>query len=514
MTSTPPGVVAYRVNPWVVANDRLKAAGWAPDHTNEEAYVLGDRPAGWASLSPPPAPGARPRRPRGAARSALVAGGRARGPAAPPHAAEDHGASRRRGLSSRRRPARREPWRTSGGGPRGGSRCGRRSPGSRWRRAVTRSPMDVTSVSPTWVTTSPSCEAGRRRPGCPRPRRAARRRPARPARRRPRRRGRGPRCRARGVGAAGGDDVVGHDPGQVDGHGPQGIGVADAVVIADHGAAGVDQGRALDRVGQHDVGADEPVQGAVVAPGDGHGQVGHDAGDDLGGRPAVEVDGPGRVAHGEVPGHPEHGAGEVQAVHGQRRRRRWPGRRRRPRAGSSGPSTARTRTSSPIADEVGGGEDVAVVAQDHARALGAARPRTCTSGSATSSMPPGCGAPDEQRRDRRGQRAPRTAVSTAVARSKRPEAPAAHEGHRRAQARRHAQRRSPSAPGGDDRPPAPRRHLGRDGARGGPPGAAGPRGTGGRAGSPRRPARPPSVGRASPPRDRGPGAARASRPGP
>ncbi len=52
MTSTPPGVVAYRVNPWVVANDRLKAAGWAPEYTNEEAYVLGDRPTGWASVSP------------------------------------------------------------------------------------------------------------------------------------------------------------------------------------------------------------------------------------------------------------------------------------------------------------------------------------------------------------------------------------------------------------------------------------------------------------------------------
>jgi nucleoside-diphosphate-sugar epimerase len=52
LTSTPPGVVAYRVNPWVVANDRLKAEGWQPEHTNEEAYVLGDRPTGWASVSP------------------------------------------------------------------------------------------------------------------------------------------------------------------------------------------------------------------------------------------------------------------------------------------------------------------------------------------------------------------------------------------------------------------------------------------------------------------------------
>ena len=52
LTSSPPGVLAYRVNPWVVANDRLRAAGWVPEHTNEEAYVLGDRPTGWASVSP------------------------------------------------------------------------------------------------------------------------------------------------------------------------------------------------------------------------------------------------------------------------------------------------------------------------------------------------------------------------------------------------------------------------------------------------------------------------------
>jgi nucleoside-diphosphate-sugar epimerase len=52
LTSTPPGVVAYRVSPWVVANDRLRAAGWTPEYTNEEAYVLGDKPSGWASVSP------------------------------------------------------------------------------------------------------------------------------------------------------------------------------------------------------------------------------------------------------------------------------------------------------------------------------------------------------------------------------------------------------------------------------------------------------------------------------
>jgi nucleoside-diphosphate-sugar epimerase len=33
----PPGVVPYLVHPWVIANDKLKAAGWEPTRTNEEA---------------------------------------------------------------------------------------------------------------------------------------------------------------------------------------------------------------------------------------------------------------------------------------------------------------------------------------------------------------------------------------------------------------------------------------------------------------------------------------------
>jgi nucleoside-diphosphate-sugar epimerase len=37
----PPGVVAYLTHPWVIANDRLKAAGWSPRHTNEEAILEG-----------------------------------------------------------------------------------------------------------------------------------------------------------------------------------------------------------------------------------------------------------------------------------------------------------------------------------------------------------------------------------------------------------------------------------------------------------------------------------------
>jgi hypothetical protein len=40
------------MHPWVVANDRIKAAGWTPSFTNEEAYVAGHRAAPWATVSP------------------------------------------------------------------------------------------------------------------------------------------------------------------------------------------------------------------------------------------------------------------------------------------------------------------------------------------------------------------------------------------------------------------------------------------------------------------------------
>jgi len=29
-------------HPWVVANDRLRQAGWEPSHTNEEAFVVAE----------------------------------------------------------------------------------------------------------------------------------------------------------------------------------------------------------------------------------------------------------------------------------------------------------------------------------------------------------------------------------------------------------------------------------------------------------------------------------------
>lgn len=47
----PPGVVPYLVHPWVIANDRLKAAGWVPQHTNEEAIL-----DGIDALPTPPSP--------------------------------------------------------------------------------------------------------------------------------------------------------------------------------------------------------------------------------------------------------------------------------------------------------------------------------------------------------------------------------------------------------------------------------------------------------------------------
>ena len=50
LAETPPGVVPYTVHSWVVANDRLRALGWSPAHTNEEAFVVSHKPAPWESL--------------------------------------------------------------------------------------------------------------------------------------------------------------------------------------------------------------------------------------------------------------------------------------------------------------------------------------------------------------------------------------------------------------------------------------------------------------------------------
>lgn len=46
------GLVGYATHPWVVANDRIKAAGWRPTLTNEQAFVAVHRGAFWSRLSP------------------------------------------------------------------------------------------------------------------------------------------------------------------------------------------------------------------------------------------------------------------------------------------------------------------------------------------------------------------------------------------------------------------------------------------------------------------------------
>jgi nucleoside-diphosphate-sugar epimerase len=48
----PPGLRSYTRAPWLVANDRLKAQGWSPTVTNEQAYVEGTEGRWWTMISP------------------------------------------------------------------------------------------------------------------------------------------------------------------------------------------------------------------------------------------------------------------------------------------------------------------------------------------------------------------------------------------------------------------------------------------------------------------------------
>lgn len=52
MAPTPPELIPYVAHPWVVANDRLRAAGWSPSHTNEEAWVAAHPGGPLATMSP------------------------------------------------------------------------------------------------------------------------------------------------------------------------------------------------------------------------------------------------------------------------------------------------------------------------------------------------------------------------------------------------------------------------------------------------------------------------------
>jgi nucleoside-diphosphate-sugar epimerase len=49
---TPPELLAYTLHPWTIANDRLRAHGWSPTVTNEEACVEAFEAGAWATMSP------------------------------------------------------------------------------------------------------------------------------------------------------------------------------------------------------------------------------------------------------------------------------------------------------------------------------------------------------------------------------------------------------------------------------------------------------------------------------
>jgi len=48
----PPGLRSYTLEPWVVSNGRLRAAGWAPTVTNEQTYVESTEAPWWTTVSP------------------------------------------------------------------------------------------------------------------------------------------------------------------------------------------------------------------------------------------------------------------------------------------------------------------------------------------------------------------------------------------------------------------------------------------------------------------------------
>lgn len=48
----PRGILPYVRHPWVVANDKLRAEGWIPAFSNEEAFIAGTPAPPWAVVSP------------------------------------------------------------------------------------------------------------------------------------------------------------------------------------------------------------------------------------------------------------------------------------------------------------------------------------------------------------------------------------------------------------------------------------------------------------------------------
>lgn len=48
----PPGLRSYTRAPWTIANDKLRAEGWSPTVTNEQAYVEGTEAKWWTMVTP------------------------------------------------------------------------------------------------------------------------------------------------------------------------------------------------------------------------------------------------------------------------------------------------------------------------------------------------------------------------------------------------------------------------------------------------------------------------------
>jgi nucleoside-diphosphate-sugar epimerase len=51
LVETPAALTPYLEHPWVVANDRLRATGWEPQHTNDEAFVAAAEPSAFQDMS-------------------------------------------------------------------------------------------------------------------------------------------------------------------------------------------------------------------------------------------------------------------------------------------------------------------------------------------------------------------------------------------------------------------------------------------------------------------------------
>ena len=52
LSRVPPGALPLVEHPWVVASDRIQAAGWAPRYTSEESVVAGRAPSWWREMGP------------------------------------------------------------------------------------------------------------------------------------------------------------------------------------------------------------------------------------------------------------------------------------------------------------------------------------------------------------------------------------------------------------------------------------------------------------------------------